>query len=95
MLTIDGDDESAVRSASPLAINTGGTYHLGGEGQPAAVTSDLQQSRNITHSHKFILWIYIQSLQVNASSWMLQGSCCQMVSVSCETGNVVGDEQNR
>ncbi|TNM96214.1 hypothetical protein fugu_015875, partial [Takifugu bimaculatus] len=30
MLTIDGDDASAVRSASPLAINTGGTYHLGG-----------------------------------------------------------------
>lgn len=34
MLTIDGDDASAARSASPLAINTGGTYHLGGEGQP-------------------------------------------------------------
>lgn len=32
MLTIDGDDASAVRSTSPLAINTGGTYHLGGEG---------------------------------------------------------------
>lgn len=41
MLTIDGDDTSAARSASPLAINTGGTYHLGGEGQHAAVTSDL------------------------------------------------------
>lgn len=32
MLTIDGDEASAVRSTSPLTINTGGTYHLGGKG---------------------------------------------------------------
>uniref|UniRef100_A0A8C5EF26 Contactin associated protein 2 n=1 Tax=Gouania willdenowi TaxID=441366 RepID=A0A8C5EF26_GOUWI len=30
MLTIDGDEASAVRSTSPLSITTGGTYHLGG-----------------------------------------------------------------
>ncbi|XP_036935653.1 contactin-associated protein-like 2a isoform X2 [Acanthopagrus latus] len=30
MLTIDGEEASAVRSTSPLAITTGGTYHLGG-----------------------------------------------------------------
>uniref|UniRef100_A0A665WEL4 Contactin associated protein 2 n=1 Tax=Echeneis naucrates TaxID=173247 RepID=A0A665WEL4_ECHNA len=30
MLTIDGDEASAVRSTSPLTITTGGTYHLGG-----------------------------------------------------------------
>lgn len=33
MLTIDGEEASAVRSTSPLTINTGGTYHLGGKGQ--------------------------------------------------------------
>ncbi|CAB1448960.1 unnamed protein product [Pleuronectes platessa] len=31
MLMIDGDEASAVRSTSPLSINTGGTYHLGGK----------------------------------------------------------------
>uniref|UniRef100_A0A667YI79 Contactin associated protein 2 n=1 Tax=Myripristis murdjan TaxID=586833 RepID=A0A667YI79_9TELE len=30
MLTIDGDEASAVRTTSPLTITTGGTYHLGG-----------------------------------------------------------------
>ncbi|XP_078136851.1 contactin-associated protein-like 2a [Sander vitreus] len=30
MLTIDGEEASAVRSTSPLTITTGGTYHLGG-----------------------------------------------------------------
>ncbi|XP_023127857.2 contactin-associated protein-like 2a isoform X2 [Amphiprion ocellaris] len=30
MLTIDGEEVSAVRSTSPLTITTGGTYHLGG-----------------------------------------------------------------
>nr|XP_020462117.1 contactin-associated protein-like 2 isoform X2 [Monopterus albus]XP_020462118.1 contactin-associated protein-like 2 isoform X2 [Monopterus albus] len=30
ILTIDGDELSAVRSTSPLTITTGGTYHLGG-----------------------------------------------------------------
>uniref|UniRef100_A0A8C6MG30 Contactin associated protein 2 n=1 Tax=Nothobranchius furzeri TaxID=105023 RepID=A0A8C6MG30_NOTFU len=30
MLTVDGDEMSAVRSTSPLSITTGGTYHLGG-----------------------------------------------------------------
>ncbi|KAL7373547.1 hypothetical protein ABVT39_009316 [Epinephelus coioides] len=30
MLTIDGEEASAVRSNSPLTITTGGTYHLGG-----------------------------------------------------------------
>lgn len=33
MLTVDGEEASAVRSTSALIINTGGTYHLGGEGQ--------------------------------------------------------------
>lgn len=32
MLTIDGEEASSVRSTSPLTINTGGTYHLGGKG---------------------------------------------------------------
>lgn len=32
MLTIDGEEASAVRSTSPLTITTGGTYHLGGKG---------------------------------------------------------------
>ncbi|KAM4543726.1 contactin-associated protein-like 2a isoform 1-T1 [Fundulus diaphanus] len=30
MLTLDGEEMSAVRSTSPLSITTGGTYHLGG-----------------------------------------------------------------
>ncbi|XP_029955824.1 contactin-associated protein-like 2a [Salarias fasciatus] len=30
MLTIDGEEASAVRSTTPLTITTGGTYHLGG-----------------------------------------------------------------
>lgn len=30
-LMIDGDEASAARSTSPLAITTGGTYHLGGK----------------------------------------------------------------
>ncbi|CAJ1082341.1 contactin-associated protein-like 2a isoform X2 [Xyrichtys novacula] len=30
MLTIDGEEASAVRSTSPLTITTGGTYHMGG-----------------------------------------------------------------
>ncbi|KAM6971669.1 contactin-associated protein-like 2 [Tautogolabrus adspersus] len=30
MLTIDGEEASAVSSTSPLSITTGGTYHLGG-----------------------------------------------------------------
>uniref|UniRef100_A0A8C6SPA7 Contactin associated protein 2 n=1 Tax=Neogobius melanostomus TaxID=47308 RepID=A0A8C6SPA7_9GOBI len=30
MLTINGEEASAVRSTSPLSITTGGTYHLGG-----------------------------------------------------------------
>lgn len=34
MLTVDGEEVSAMRSASPLSITTGGTYHLGGKGQP-------------------------------------------------------------
>ncbi|KAG7283438.1 hypothetical protein CRUP_031491 [Coryphaenoides rupestris] len=29
MLTVDGDEASAVRTTSPLSITTGGTYHLG------------------------------------------------------------------
>ncbi|XP_029003188.1 contactin-associated protein-like 2a isoform X1 [Betta splendens] len=29
-LTVDGDEASAARSTSPLAVTTGGTYHLGG-----------------------------------------------------------------
>lgn len=33
MLTIDGEEASAVRSTSPLTITTGGTYHLGGKGR--------------------------------------------------------------
>uniref|UniRef100_A0A3Q3GC94 Contactin associated protein 2 n=1 Tax=Kryptolebias marmoratus TaxID=37003 RepID=A0A3Q3GC94_KRYMA len=30
MLTVDGEEVSAMRSTSPLRITTGGTYHLGG-----------------------------------------------------------------
>ncbi|XP_041670112.1 contactin-associated protein-like 2 [Cheilinus undulatus] len=30
MLTIDGEEASAVRSTAPLSITTGGTYHMGG-----------------------------------------------------------------
>lgn len=33
MLTVDGEEASAVQSTAALVINTGGTYHLGGEGQ--------------------------------------------------------------
>lgn len=32
MMTINGEEASAVRSTSPLSITTGGTYHLGGKG---------------------------------------------------------------
>ncbi|CAL8320648.1 unnamed protein product [Boreogadus saida] len=34
MLTIDGDEASAVQTSSPLSITTGGTYHLGGKADP-------------------------------------------------------------
>lgn len=37
MLTVDGEEASAVRSTSALVINTGGTYHLGGEGERSTV----------------------------------------------------------
>lgn len=30
MLTIDGDEASAVRTSTPFRIITGGTYHFGG-----------------------------------------------------------------
>uniref|UniRef100_A0A8C7N9I6 Contactin associated protein 2 n=1 Tax=Oncorhynchus kisutch TaxID=8019 RepID=A0A8C7N9I6_ONCKI len=32
LLTIDGDEASAIRTTTPITIRTGGTYHLGGEG---------------------------------------------------------------
>lgn len=41
MLMIDGEEASAVRSTSPLTINTGGTYHLGGEVRPNTITAYL------------------------------------------------------
>ena len=31
MLTIDGDEASAVRTNTPIQITTGGTYHFGGK----------------------------------------------------------------
>lgn len=31
MLTIDGDEASAVRTTSPVQITTGSTYHFGGK----------------------------------------------------------------
>lgn len=31
MLTIDGDESSAVRTNSPIQISTGGSYHFGGK----------------------------------------------------------------
>lgn len=37
MLTVDGEEASAVQSTAPLVINTGRTYHLGGEGRHSAV----------------------------------------------------------
>lgn len=37
MLTVDGEEASAVQSTAALVINTGRTYHLGGEGQHSAV----------------------------------------------------------
>uniref|UniRef100_A0A8C7ZEW8 Contactin associated protein 2 n=1 Tax=Oryzias sinensis TaxID=183150 RepID=A0A8C7ZEW8_9TELE len=39
MLTVDGEETSAVRSTSPLSINTGRTYHLGGKQCPCSVFS--------------------------------------------------------
>lgn len=39
MLTVDGEEASAVQSTAALVINTGGTYHLGGEGQHSAVNA--------------------------------------------------------
>lgn len=41
MLTVDGEEASAVRSTSPLSITTGGTYHLGGKGDPNTITAGL------------------------------------------------------
>ncbi len=46
MLTIDGEEASAVRSTSPLTITTGGTYHLGGKGHPNTITT--QNNKNNT-----------------------------------------------
>lgn len=51
MLTIDGEEASAVHSTSPLTINTGGTYHLGGKGQPSTITTDLIKKQHSPHSH--------------------------------------------
>lgn len=31
MLTIDGDESSAVRTNTPIQITTGGSYHFGGK----------------------------------------------------------------
>lgn len=44
MLTVDGEEVSAMRSASPLSITTGGTYHLGGKAQPNTLS---QFSHNV------------------------------------------------
>uniref|UniRef100_A0A8C6MEU5 Contactin associated protein 2 n=1 Tax=Nothobranchius furzeri TaxID=105023 RepID=A0A8C6MEU5_NOTFU len=45
MLTVDGDEMSAVRSTSPLSITTGGTYHLGGKGQLNTITTPFPPSK--------------------------------------------------
>lgn len=47
MMTMDGDDTSAVRSTSPLTINTGGTYHLGGKGHLKVVAIDVTKARHL------------------------------------------------
>lgn len=36
MLTVDGEEASAMRSTAALVVNTGGTYHLGGKCQHKA-----------------------------------------------------------
>uniref|UniRef100_A0AAZ3PJ86 Contactin associated protein 2 n=1 Tax=Oncorhynchus tshawytscha TaxID=74940 RepID=A0AAZ3PJ86_ONCTS len=42
MLTIDGDEASAVRTTTPIIIRTGGTYHLGGEEGSVCVCKSFQ-----------------------------------------------------
>lgn len=54
MMTIDGDDTSAVRSTSPLTINTGGTYHLGGKGHPEVIAIDVTKARHLLLPPAFI-----------------------------------------
>uniref|UniRef100_A0A8C9X335 Contactin associated protein 2 n=1 Tax=Sander lucioperca TaxID=283035 RepID=A0A8C9X335_SANLU len=54
MLTIDGEEASAVRSTSPLTITTGGTYHLGGKGHPNTIATDLTKTSHPSLQPTFI-----------------------------------------
>lgn len=55
MLTIDGDEASAVRSTSPLTITTGGTYHLGGKVTPTSDDNTLLTFFSIHCQHITLL----------------------------------------
>lgn len=55
MLTIDGEEASAVRSTSPLTITTGGTYHLGGKGHPNTIATDLTKTSHPSLQPTFIV----------------------------------------
>lgn len=64
MLTIDGEEVSAVRSVSPLSITTGGTYHLGGKGQPSTNTTFLMRTRHPLLPTSFISITFLYSVGV-------------------------------
>lgn len=64
MLTIDGEEVSAVRSVSPLSITTGGTYHLGGKGQPSTNTTFLMRTRHPLVPTSFISITFLYSVGV-------------------------------
>ena len=57
MLTVDGEEASAVRSTSPLTITTGGTYHLGGKGHPNTIATDLTKTSRPSLRPAFIVII--------------------------------------
>uniref|UniRef100_A0AAQ4QK88 Contactin associated protein 2 n=1 Tax=Gasterosteus aculeatus aculeatus TaxID=481459 RepID=A0AAQ4QK88_GASAC len=69
MLTIDGEEASAVRSTLPLTITTGGTYHLGGKSHAENIAPDLQLS--------LLLVTYLHS--------QLENVCTRVPKALCET----------
>uniref|UniRef100_A0A669B3F4 Contactin associated protein 2 n=1 Tax=Oreochromis niloticus TaxID=8128 RepID=A0A669B3F4_ORENI len=85
MLTIDGEEVSAVRSVSPLSITTGGTYHLGGKGQPSTNTTFLMRTRHPLLPTSFISITFLYSVGVCMPNHCEHGGRCKQTwdSFSC------------
>lgn len=64
MLTVDGEETSAVRSTSPLSINTGGTYHLGGKAHFIIVNVNILLYLHLPFLKACSLWLPTSKLQL-------------------------------